>query len=51
MSTYYDEHKNDPKVWKLHDGQVVSHYALKTMFMGKIPNPLTRKLLGIEKVK
>lgn len=50
MSTYYDEHKNDPKVWKLHDGQLVSHVGLKNMFMGKIPSPAQRKLLGIEKV-
>jgi hypothetical protein len=44
------EHKNNPKVWKLHDGQIVSHVGLKSMFMGNIPNQLTRKLLGIEKV-
>jgi hypothetical protein len=49
MSTYYDEHKNDPKVWKLHDGHLVSHAGLKSMFNGKIPSPKQRKLLGIEK--
>lgn len=50
MSTYNDDHKNDPKVWKLHDGHLVSHAGLKSMFMGKIPNPAQRKMLGIEKV-
>ena len=50
MSTYYDDHKNDPKVWKLHDGTLVSQVGLKSMFMGKIPNPACRRLLGICKV-
>ena len=51
MSTHYDEHKSDPKIWKLHDGTMVSTYGLKNMFMGKIPCPATRQLLGIEKSK
>ena len=50
MSIANDEHKNDKLVWKLHDGSLVSAYALKRMFMGKIPNPAQRRLLGIEKV-
>ena len=51
MSTYYDEHKNDPKIWVLHDGHQVSQVGLKSMFFGKIPSPAQRKLLGISKIK
>ena len=50
MSIASDEHKNDPKVWRLHDGTLVSKWRLKQMFMGKIPSPAQRKLLGIEKI-
>lgn len=41
---------NDKLTWKLHDGSLVSHAGLKRMFMGKIPNPAQRRLLGISKV-
>jgi hypothetical protein len=50
MSTHNDEHKNDKKVWKLHDGTHVSTHTLKNMFMGKIPNPAQRMLLGIVRI-
>jgi hypothetical protein len=50
MSTINDEHKNDKKVWKLHDGFCVSTFALKRMFMGKLPNPAQRMLLGIVRI-
>ena len=36
--------------WVLHDGTKVSHAQLKRMFMGKIPNPAQRRLLGIERI-
>jgi len=51
MSTYYDDHKNDPKVWILDDGSTVSQVGLKSMFMGKIPNAYQRMMLGIIKIK
>jgi hypothetical protein len=51
MSIAADDHKNDPKVWRLHDGQTVSTWSLRNMFMGKIPSPAARKLLGIDKIK
>jgi hypothetical protein len=40
----------DKKVWRLYDGTLVSSTQLKRMFMGKLPGPAARKLLGIEKV-
>ena len=50
MSTYYEEHQNDPKKWILHDGTRVSDVGLKTMFFGKIPKLQVRKLLNITKI-
>jgi hypothetical protein len=42
---------SDRLAWRLYDGTLVSSKGLKNMFMGKIPSPAQRKLLGIEKVK
>lgn len=59
MSTYNDEfrakHKNDPKVWRLHDGTEVSTAALKRLYSGlglkrSLPSPAMRMLLGITKI-
>ena len=51
MSTYYEEHRNDPKLWMLWDFSLLSQVELKQLFMGKIPSPGHRRLLGIRKIK
>ena len=44
-------HHNPPRwVYRLHDGDVVTKEQLKRMFMGKIPGPAQRRLLGISKM-
>lgn len=59
MSTHNEEwhakHKNDPKVWRLHDGSEVSTAALKRIYSGlgmrsSLPSPAMRMLLGITKI-
>jgi hypothetical protein len=50
MSIAADDHKNDKKTYRLCDGTPVSNWQLKQLFMGKIPGPVHRKLLGIEKI-
>jgi hypothetical protein len=39
------------RIWRLADATLMTTEQLKRMFMGKLPNPAQRKLLGIEKVK
>jgi hypothetical protein len=38
-------------MWKLYDGTVVDTAGLKRMFMGKLPSPVTRRLLRITRIK
>jgi hypothetical protein len=49
------QNKNNPvcigTCYRLHDGDVVTAAQLRRMFMGKMPGPKHRRLLGITKVK
>jgi hypothetical protein len=40
----------DRVLYRLHDGSWRSPSQLRTMFMGKVPSPAQRKMLGIEKL-
>jgi hypothetical protein len=50
---YREETGSDPRCsgYRLDDGTVVNSKQLKRMFMGKLPTPAQRRLLGITKAR
>ena len=46
----YKKHENDPKVWRLKNGEEISMWHLQQRFAGKIPGTIMRKHLGIERI-